>query len=112
MSWRSADLSVRIAVPIVGAFVLGLALLNGYVWRATSKQTFDASVISARATVEQFKTLRAYYTAKVVNKVKTAGAMKISFKHDGADTILCPRRWSTSLRPILALTKRRVSSSR
>ena len=58
MSWRSADLSVRVAVPIAGAFILGLALLNGYVWHATSKQAFDSSVISARATVEQFKRLR------------------------------------------------------
>jgi methyl-accepting chemotaxis protein len=90
MSWRSADLSVRIAVPIVGAFILGLVLLNGYVWRATSKQTLEASVASARATVEQFKTLRGYYTAQVVNKVKTASAMKVSFAHDAADTIPLP----------------------
>ncbi len=58
MSWRSADPSVRVAVPIAGAFILGLALLNGYVWHATSEQAFDSSVISARATVEQFKRLR------------------------------------------------------
>jgi len=90
MSWRSADLSVRIAVPIVGAFILGLVLLNGYVWRATSKQTLEASVASARATVEQFKTLRGYYTAQVVNKVKTASAMKVSVAHDAADTIPLP----------------------
>jgi methyl-accepting chemotaxis protein len=90
MSWKSADLSVRVAVPIVAAFVIGLALLNGYVWRATSKQTLDASITSARATVEQFKTLRGYYTAKVVNKVKTASAMKVSFAHDASDTIPLP----------------------
>ena len=90
MKWRSADLSVRIAVPMLAAFVLGLGLLNAYIWRTTSAQTVDASVISARATAEQFKTLRAYYTAQVVNKVKGASAMKVSFAHDAPDTIPLP----------------------
>ena len=90
MKWRSADLSVRIAVPMVVVFVLGLALLNAYIWSATSSQTVDASVVSARATAEQFKTLRAYYTAQVVNKVKGASSMKVSFAHDAADTIPLP----------------------
>jgi hypothetical protein len=90
MKWRSADLSVRIAVPMLAAFIIGLALLNAYIWRATSAQTVDASVVSARATAEQFKTLRAYYTAQVVNKVKSASAMKVSFSHDAADTIPLP----------------------
>jgi ABC-type transporter Mla subunit MlaD len=90
MKWRSADLSIRVAVPMLVAFVIGLALLNGYIWHATTAQTVDASVVSARATAEQFKTLRAYYTAKVVNKVKSAGAMKVSFAHDAPDTIPLP----------------------
>jgi ABC-type transporter Mla subunit MlaD len=102
MSWRSADLSVRIAVPIVGAFMLGLVLLNGYVWRTTSRQTLDASVISARATVEQFKTLRGYYTAQVVNKVKTSSTMKVSFAHDAADTIPLPATMVHELSEALA----------
>jgi ABC-type transporter Mla subunit MlaD len=102
MSWKSADLSVRIAAPIAGAFILGLVLLNGYVWQATSKQTFDASVISARATVEQFKTLRGYYTEHVVNKVKTASAMKVSFAHDAADTIPLPATMVHELSEALA----------
>ena len=44
MKWRSADLSVRVAVPMVVAFVLGLALLNAYIWGATSAQTVESSV--------------------------------------------------------------------
>src|SRR5262245_15264958 len=90
MKWRSADLSVRIAVPMLVAFVIGLALLNAYIWRATTTQTVAASVVSAKATAEQFKALRAYYTAQVVNKVKSAGAMKVSFAHDAPDTIPLP----------------------
>jgi hypothetical protein len=90
MKWRSADLSVRVGVPMLVAFLIGLGLLNAYIWRATSAQTVDASVVSARATAEQFKTLRGYYTAQVVNKVKSAGSMKVSFAHDAADTIPLP----------------------
>ncbi len=90
MAWKSADLSVRVAAPIVVATVLSLALLNAYIWKTASAQTLEATVISARATVQQFKTLRSYYTAQVVNKVKTASAMKVSFAHESADTIPLP----------------------
>jgi hypothetical protein len=87
---RSTRLSVRIVVPVVVLFAVCAVALVTYVWRSATQQTVDASVVSARATVTQFKTLRAYYTEQVVNKVKAAGAMKISASHAGADTIPLP----------------------
>jgi hypothetical protein len=87
---RNTRLSVRIVVPVVVLFGLCAFALVTYVWRSATQQTVDASVVSAQTTVAQFKTLRAYYTEKVVNKVKAADAMKISSSHSGADTIPLP----------------------
>jgi hypothetical protein len=90
---------------MLGAFVLGLALLNAYIWKATSDQTLDASVVSARSTAEQFKVLRGYYTAQVVNKVKTSSSMKVSFVHDAADTIPLPATMIHELSEALGKSK-------
>jgi methyl-accepting chemotaxis protein len=87
---QNSRLSVRIVVPVVVLFLVCAAAMVGYVWRSATQQTVDASVVSARGTVTQFKTLRAYYTEQVVNKVKAAGAMKIAASHGGADTIPLP----------------------
>jgi hypothetical protein len=88
---RRYSLSARIIVPVVITFVLSVGTLVGYVWRSTRTQTIDASVLSAQATVAQFKTLRAYYTERVVNKVKAHGALQVSSSHEGRpDTIPLP----------------------
>jgi hypothetical protein len=91
MRWRSADMSVRIVVPMFALLVTSVALLLLYIGWSTSRQTIDASIVSSAGTVQQFRTLRAYYTENVVNKVKQSGAMKISSDHSGkADTIPLP----------------------
>jgi methyl-accepting chemotaxis protein len=88
---RSSNLSVRIVVPVAAAFLVTAAALGAYVWRSANQQTLETSVMSAEATVAQFKTLRSYYTERVVNKVKGFGAMKVSSSHEGnADTIPLP----------------------
>ena len=84
-------MSVRIVVPMFALLVTSVALLLVYIWWSTSRQTIDASIIASAGTVHQFRTLRAYYTENVVNKVKQSGAMKISADHAGkADTIPLP----------------------
>lgn len=87
---QTSRLSVRIVIPVVILFAVFATVMVAYVRRSATQQTIDASVVSARSTASEFKTLRAYYTAQVVNKVKAAGAMKISSSHDGADTIPLP----------------------
>jgi ABC-type transporter Mla subunit MlaD len=88
---RSKSLSVRIVVPVAIAFVICAAGLGFYVWQSANQQTLDTSVMNAKATVAQFKTLRSYYTEQVVNKVKGSGVMKVSSAHAGqADTIPLP----------------------
>ncbi len=80
MSWRSADLSVRVAVPIAGAFLLELALLNGYVRHTTSKQAFDAGVVSARGTVEQFRKLRTASMGHELSEALTTSESGVTIK--------------------------------
>jgi hypothetical protein len=84
-------MSVRIVVPMFALLAGSVALLLVYIWWSTSRQTIDASIIASAGTVRQFRTLRAYYTENVVNKVKQSGAMKISADHAGrSDTIPLP----------------------
>jgi methyl-accepting chemotaxis protein len=99
---RNTRLSVRIVVPVVVLFAVCAVAMVTYVWRSATQQTVDASVVSARATVSQFKTLRAYYTEQVVNKVKAAGAMKIAASHSGADTIPLPATMIHELSELLS----------
>jgi methyl-accepting chemotaxis protein len=86
-----ASLSARIVLPIAVAFAASVVILVSYIWVSAKQQTIDASVVSANATVVQFKTLRAYYTERVVNKVKAAGGMRVDASHEGrADAIPLP----------------------
>jgi hypothetical protein len=88
---QRSRLFVRISVPLAIAFIACTGVMLAYSWRAASRQTIEAGVLSAQETVGQFKQLRAYYTQFVVNKVKAAGAMQIAPAHDGkADTIPLP----------------------
>jgi hypothetical protein len=107
---RHASLSVRIIVPVVFVLILCVSALLGYLWRAASRQTAESSLLSAQATVTQFKTLRAYYTAQVVNKVKTAGGLDVTYDHaDKPNAIPLP---ATMIHDLSELLSRDASGTR
>jgi len=74
--WQSV-----LPVPIV--FTLGMVAL----WQALpsfiSENAVDNSIVSARQTVSQFKTLRGYYTRNVVKKALQSGGLKPHYDHKG-----------------------------
>jgi methyl-accepting chemotaxis protein len=53
-----------------------------YISSQQKKNTIETATISAKSTIEQFKTLRAYYTENVIKKTKEAG-LKADFDHKG-----------------------------
>ena len=44
----------------------------------------QSSTRIAKSNIEQFKTLRGYYTEKVISKVKAAGNIEVSFNQAAA----------------------------
>jgi methyl-accepting chemotaxis protein len=91
MAIRQRRLTTQIVGPVLVLLLVATVALIAYVWRSTERQTVDASVLSARATVAQFRALRTYYTESVVNKVKAFGTMQVSSAHKGhEDTIPLP----------------------
>jgi hypothetical protein len=103
MAIRHRRLTTQIVGPVVALFIVASVVLIGYVWRSTERQTIDASVLSARATVAQFRALRTYYTERVVNKVKAFGTMQASSAHAGhPDTIPLPATMIHELSEVLS----------
>lgn len=76
-------LSIKKILLITGSLfavgLVGLALLIVFKTRASVLEFNEAT---AAETISQFKTLRAYYTANVVNKVKAGSDLKISENHE------------------------------
>ena len=77
--WRKSILW-QLLLPAPLAAVL---LLLGWIWLPDMIQSnvVKGTVASAEETVNQFKTLRAYYTKNVIKKVLANGGLKPSFNH-------------------------------
>ncbi len=74
--------------------VVLLAVASGglflYLQSTLRQQTVDFAVKEAKSTINQYKTLRSYYTKNVVKKAKESG-MRIHFEHrDSKNTIPLP----------------------
>ena len=67
-------------VPLaIAAVVAGIAL---WLDRTMEQNVEQAAIAQATVTVNQFKTLRGYYTRSVVKKALASGALKPSFNHE------------------------------
>ena len=71
----------KIFLPIISLFLIGAILAAWLIPMAYESNVHDDAVASARKTVEQFKTLRAYYTKNVVKKALAESSLKPSFDH-------------------------------
>ena len=87
--WRKSILwQLLLPVPLVVVLlVAGWAVLPGVI----RDNAVDASIASAQQTVNQFKTLRAYYTKNIIKKVVADGNLKPSVTHQNeAESIPLP----------------------
>lgn len=81
----------KVIIPILVILPLSILLNTIYLQNSAEKSVVESSVLFAKATIEQFKILRSYYTENIVSKVKTQGAMQIGIDHkDAANTIPLP----------------------
>lgn len=59
----------QLFLPLIVLFVVVLVLLSLWLPNLAEKNVRDAAIVSAERTVQQFKTLRSYYTKSIVKKV-------------------------------------------
>src|SRR5688500_13008050 len=88
---RRWSLIWKLLVPTLTAMGISAALLLSLFGRSSRQNIVASQVADAKATIFQFKALRAYYTANVVAKLKPGIPLQASFDHAGrTDAIPLP----------------------
>jgi len=81
---QNSSIKNQIFIPITFVFILISTLIYIFISVEVKQNIIDQSIISAKSTVQQYKTLRKYYAGNVVGKVKklSKGNIKINFDHE------------------------------
>ncbi len=74
-------LSIRLFAPLIIIFLLTFAVLSFYVPNITQGNAISLAVESAESTVQQYKTIRGYYTEKVIKKIIPIADISLDFKN-------------------------------
>lgn len=96
-------ITLRIQILVVAVFAFGVGATMLLMYGSTRSSTIENSIEHAVSTINQYKTLRGYYTANVVKKVKNTTDLSIAYDHaDHQDTIPLPATMIHDLSRILA----------
>mgnify|MGYP000627306272 CR=1 FL=1 len=90
---QNSSIKNQIFVPIILTFVIISTAIYFFLSSKVEQNIIDQSVINAKSTVQQYKSLRKYYASNVVGVVKknSQGKVKINFDHkEKKDTIPLP----------------------
>lgn len=75
----------RLFLPVMGIFIICLALISWYIPGAIQKNAEQEALEIAKRNVNQFKTIRKYYTQNVVSKVIGRDGIKGSVNHQNEE---------------------------
>ena len=80
---NNSSIKKQIFIPIIFIFVIVSIGIYSFISSQVKQNIIDQSIISAKSTVQQYKTLRKYYASNVVGVVKknSNGKVKINFDH-------------------------------
>lgn len=78
---RNLGLFGKMAVPIVALIAIIMLILVFFIPKQMSETVVEGVIENSQSTVDQFKTLRKYYTQNVVGKVLASGALKPDSDH-------------------------------
>jgi methyl-accepting chemotaxis protein len=102
-TWFRNSLAWRLVLPIPLALIVAIAAIWVIVPHLITANAISEAVLASEQTAEQFKTIRAYYTQNVVNKVVKNGAMQASFDHKANDKMIpLPATFVQDLSALLA----------
>jgi hypothetical protein len=85
---RNWSLTRKILVPTILAIAACFGFLLWTVGRTTHRNIVAAEVANAKATIAQFKSLRAYYTENVVSKLKGRQDLRAGIEHAGQPDVI------------------------
>ncbi|WP_438463950.1 methyl-accepting chemotaxis protein [Marinomonas sp. PE14-40] len=81
MQVYTKSILVKLFVPVILIFIIMGMVLVTYFSSAMRENAEDSALPSAISTVQQYKTIRGYYTNNVVKKVLAGSSMKPHFEH-------------------------------
>jgi methyl-accepting chemotaxis protein len=96
----------KIVVPVILAFLAIIGGISYYNISTTRANFLQIAIDQGHSTIDQYKTLRGYYTKNVIKVVKKSSKLKIHFKHEGVEgTIPLPATLIHDLSKILSKKK-------
>ena len=88
---KSTKIVMKIFMPVILIACIAIFGIYFFISNKTEKNIIEHSISSAENIVDQYKTLRGYYSKNVVPIVKNNSDIKINFDHaDKSDTIPLP----------------------
>src|ERR1700687_3918782 len=80
---HGGSLAWRLILPVPLTIFVALVLIWVIVPRIVASMAINDAVLANRQVAAEFKTIRAYYSENVVNKVVNGGAFKATHDHKG-----------------------------
>ena len=107
---RRHGLAWRLVVPVCLALTAAVIAAWLIIPQIIASNAIEESISKSQAIAEQFKTIRGYYTDRVVSKVIKQGAMKATIDHKtNENAIPLPATMIQDLSDLLAQKTRRSS---
>ena len=85
---RFSSLFWQLALPVMGIGCLVILLLSFLVPAQLKRNTIDNAIHEAEKTVQQFKTIRAYYTNNIVKTILKSQDIRPSITHKGNNSAI------------------------
>lgn len=81
MGFLKRQIFWKLFLPVGGLFLVGILIALWVIPKTYESNVRAEAINTASKTVEQFKTIRAYYTKNVIKKVLAESSLKPSFNH-------------------------------
>jgi len=78
----------RLALPVPLTIMVAIVLIWVTVPRIVASMVMNDAVLANQQVAAEFKTIRAYYSENVVNKVTKTGALKVTHNHKADDSAI------------------------
>lgn len=75
------SISSKTIIPILGVFAAGILALFFFIPQINEKSAVESAISNAKSLIEQYQTLRSYYTRSVVEKVQNGSNLQVTFDH-------------------------------
>src|SRR4051794_35280427 len=87
-SVRNWGIVTKALASSVAVLALGAVVLVVYLRHASRQSTLEQGIASAHNTIEQYRTLRGYYSSHVADKVYKAAGLEVGSAHKGKDRVI------------------------